>query len=82
MSEILLGALGALLAVALVAAGAAMGWMVSKMLGGTQSKPKEPGEAERRQLMEEQKAFRQLLNYNVETAYGMNRGMEEDGEQK
>lgn len=73
MTEILLGAVGALLAVGLLAAGAAIGWKTREWLRGKPARAteREQAERERKALQEEQRAFRQMLNYNAETAYGM-----------
>ena len=71
----LYGFLGALACVVLLAGGGAMGWMICR--GVTRrSKPTlpQPEEQERKRLVEEQKAFRQLQNYSTEQAYGMTGG--------
>ena len=81
MTEMLLGAAGALIVLALLGGGFCLGWKAGEWAKLRQGRiaEKEAGLEERRRLMEEQKAFRQMLNYNAETAYGMNgRQLEED----
>lgn len=75
MSYFLYGAGGVLLALALLAAGMLLGW---KGRGAWQEHTKqavvkEATEEEKRQLEEEQRAFRGMLNYNAEMAYGHRR---------
>lgn len=74
MTEMLLGALGALIVLALLAAGFCLGWKArgwAKLRQGKAAE-KEAAMEERRSVMEEQRAFRELMNYNTEIAYGMN----------
>jgi hypothetical protein len=69
------GFLGALLAMALVVAGAVCGWLVCKaVIKHTKPELENPGEKERQRLIEQQQAFRQMQNYSVEQAYGMTGG--------
>lgn len=66
--DLLYGALGALFVLALLLAGALLGWFLrGAAYRRTAEKPKAE---ELRRLAEEQAAFRQLQNYNAETAYG------------
>jgi len=79
MTEMLLGAAGALVALMLLGIGFAVGWKASRWATGGNGRTEESSEEERRRLMAEQKAFHQIMNYNAETAYGMNgRQLEED----
>lgn len=66
------GFLGALVCLALLAGGGAVGWNIRKAVA-RHSKPDlpQPEERERKRLEEEQKAFRHLQNYSTEQAYGM-----------
>lgn len=68
------GFLGALLALAVFAAGVICGGSLSKKRQEKQDVIEEErvGEAERRRLKSEQDAFRTLLNYNPDMAYGLN----------
>lgn len=73
MTEFLMGALGAIAVLTLLAGGFLLGWRAaggrSRHRGADMEK--EAGMDERRRMLEEQKAFREMLNYNAETAYGM-----------
>lgn len=73
MTEMLLGAAGALAVLALLTAGFCLGWKARGWAKLRQGKiaEKEATMEERRSIMEEQKAFREIMNYNTETAYGM-----------
>lgn len=79
MTYVLYGALGVLVVLGLLVAGAAIGW---KARGAWQDHAKrvvaeEATEEERRQLIESQRAFEGMLNYNAEQAYGMSKSLEE-----
>lgn len=79
MTYVIYGALGMLAALGLLAVGVVAGW---KARGAwqehtRQAVAKEATEEERRQLVESQRAFEGMLNYNTEQAYGMNKGLEE-----
>lgn len=72
--EFIIGALGALLTVALFAAGVLLGWRLKGLdVKRLQHKADPVTEQEARRLKEEQEAFSMLQNYTVEDAYGMNR---------
>ena len=73
MTEVLFGALGALAVLGLLGGGFCLGWKAKgwAALRGVKAEEKQSELEERRRLMAEQKAFRQMLNYNTETAYGM-----------
>lgn len=73
MAYVLYGAGGMLLALALLATGAVIGWKgrIAWQEHTRQAVVKEATEEEKRQLEAEQKAFSGLLNYNAETAYQM-----------
>ncbi len=66
------GFFGALLAVGLLVTGGLCGWQVHKAFV-RYNKPQlpDPGEQERRKMIEQQRAFNLLQNYTVERAYGM-----------
>ena len=73
MIEILLGFVGALVLLALLFAGAAAGWFAHKTFMKHTTPAAEPlSEKERKKLVDEQNAFRQMQNYSTEQAYGMN----------
>ena len=73
MTEFLMGALGAIAVLTLLAGGFLLGWRAAggKSRNRGADMEKEAGMDERRRMLEEQKAFREMLNYNAETAYGM-----------
>jgi hypothetical protein len=74
--DFLIGMIGALLVVVLFGLGVFLGWSLRGMTR-EQPKPYEDGRSpeeiakERKRLIEEQEAFRQQMEYNAETAYGM-----------
>jgi hypothetical protein len=73
MIEILLGFVGALVLLSLMFSGAALGWFAHKtFMEHTAPTPEPLSEKERKNLVEEQKAFRLMQNYSTEQAYGMN----------
>jgi len=79
MQNVIYGALGVLAVLGLLALGFFMGWKarVLWVKHTVQAVRAEVTEQERRALEAEQKAFDGLMNYNMETAYGMNRGLDE-----
>lgn len=79
MEYILFGAAGAVIALGLVALGFFIGWKAGPAWRAhtARVRAQEASEEERRQLIEEQQAFRNLLGYNTDTAYGLNRGLRE-----
>ena len=79
MEYILFGAVGAVTALGLVALGFFIGWKAERVWRAHMGRvsAEEASEEERRQLIEEQQAFRSLLGYNADTAYGMNRSIRE-----
>lgn len=79
MTYVIYGALGMLAVLGLLVGGAAIGWRArgAWQERARQAVAKEATEEERRQLMEQQRAFEGMLNYNVEQAYGMNKSLEE-----
>lgn len=68
------GFVGAILALGLFAAGAYCGWRMNEKLREKKAVIAEQqiGEAERERLKREQEAFRTMLNYNPDMAYGIN----------
>lgn len=73
------GALGVLLVLGLLALGFFMGWR-ARILWRThthQAVRQEISEKERLAFEAQQKAFDDLMSYNTETAYGMNKGLNE-----
>lgn len=70
MTQFILGMLGALLALLLIGTGAFLGVKVSGRLRAT-TKPETPEEAERRRLIEDQRAFEAQMRYNADVAYGI-----------
>lgn len=82
MINALYGMLGAILAFLLFASGIYVGYKLHATKVEHET-PKQPTpiqleEAERRRLIEDQKAFRTQMGYNAEMAYGFTAG--EDGE--
>lgn len=73
MIEILLGFVGALVLIGLLAAGGLLGWFAHKTFMEHTTPAAEPlTEKERKKMVEEQQAFRQMQSYSAEQAYGMN----------
>ena len=70
MPEILVGVLSFVLVAAVFSGGVFVGWKLrgEKLRPST---PEELGMEERERLINEQKAFRDLLNYNAGMAYGI-----------
>jgi hypothetical protein len=77
MHNFIFGAVGALSVMVLIAIGIFIGWKANNAfrLHSTRVAAEEASEEERRQLLAEQKAFDSMLNYNQDTAYGMNKGL-------
>lgn len=71
------GALGVLLVLGLLALGFFIGWKARILwrTHTTRAVRQELTEQERLAFEAQQKAFDDLLSYNVETAYGMNKGL-------
>lgn len=69
MEYVLYGFAGALAVIALLGLGFFVGWKVHKSSRVITARELE--ERERKQLTQEQEAFRLLQNYTVERAYGM-----------
>ena len=73
MIHVIYGAAGMLAVLVILAAGALLGW---KGRGKWQERTRqavdrETDERERREAAEQQKAFEGLLNYSMDTAYGL-----------
>jgi len=68
----LYGFLGGLAVVGLLALGALAGWKAHKAFARPKAATAEQAELERMEA--QQKAFRELSNYSMETAYGMRDG--------
>lgn len=73
MTYFLLGAAGTLAVLGLVSLGAFCGWKARGLLQQHNAVP-EASEEERRRIEAEQQAFSSMMGYNIETAYGMDRG--------
>lgn len=73
--EMILGMAGALLAVILFGVGGLCGWVLrGKTERPREAQPQELTEEEKRKreaLIKEQEAFRKMMSYNQEAAYGM-----------
>ena len=68
-----MGAAGTLTVLGLLFLGALFGWKAREKF---QNKAvQEVNEEERRRFEAEQQAFSSMLNYNIDTAYGMDRGI-------
>ncbi len=76
MIAVLYGALGALSVLALLSLGAAIGWK-ARSLQEMRRGVAEESDEEKRRFMEEQSAFENMLHYNIDTAYGRDRDLEE-----
>ena len=77
MINFIFGALGVLLVLGLLALGFFIGWKARILwrTHTTRAVRQELTEQERLAFEAQQKAFDDLLSYNVETAYGMNKGL-------
>lgn len=69
----LYGALGMVLVLAVFAVGVAVGWKFKIKADDKTVEVQQQaiGEKERQQMMEDQQAFRIMLSYNVDMAYGI-----------
>ena len=67
--DVILGALGALLFVAVFGGGVLTGWKAHERF--CRPTAKAPEEEELKRLRAEQEAFRQLTHYNADIAYGV-----------
>ncbi len=74
MMAVFCGAVGALLVIAVLALGVIIGWKAREM-PGRRCAAERNGE-EKGRMGEEQRAFEDMLHYNMNTAYGMNGGLE------
>lgn len=79
MVSILYGLLGFFLAAAFMGGGFVLGWKLREK-NIKPPTPEELGDQERQRLIAEQNAFRELLNYNVDVAYGIVPSDEKEGE--
>ncbi len=78
----LYGALGAGLVLLLLAAGVFIGYRMKARLVAAEAarhKPETPAEAERRRLIEDQSAFRHMMGYSADVAYGITTVKELEG---
>ena len=73
--DILYGALGAFVVLLAAALGGGIGWKLRDILGRHRAAQTENDE-ERHRVMEEQRAFEHMLHYNMDTAYGLNDGID------
>lgn len=75
MAYMLYGAAGALVVLLLVLGGGLAGWKLrGRLMPKSGPTAEDPGEAARRRVQEERRAFQQLQGYSAETAYGMMNG--------
>ena len=80
-----IGFAGAILALGVFAVGVVCGWRMNEKMREKKAviTERQIGEAERERLKREQEAFRTMLNYNPDMAYGVNVGdyiNQEEGE--
>lgn len=75
----LYGAVGITAVLLLLALGCAIGWKLRKAWEAhtRRAVADEASEEERRAMKAEQQAFESMLNYNMDTAYGLNMSLEE-----
>lgn len=74
MINFLLGAAGMLAVLGLLVLGAFLGWKARERF--QKKTVQELDEETRRRFEAEQQAFEDMLNYNIDTAYGLNCGVE------
>lgn len=67
------GAVGTLTAIGLVSLGAFCGWKAREKFRA--KAVQDVNEEARRRVEAEQQAFSDMMNYNIETAYGMDSGL-------
>ncbi len=79
MEYLIYGALGTLTVLGLLTLGVFIGWKANNAFRKHSNRvaAEEASEEERRQLIAEQRAFESMLNYNPDTAYGMNKGLDD-----
>lgn len=81
MLSLLTGALGAIVVIALLCGGFAAGWCArEKLKDFTPEKVDGPDETELRRLRAEHEAFQDLMNFNIDKAYGPPPINTEDGD--
>ena len=74
MIAVLCGAAGALLVLTVLMLGVSVGWNARGRLVRP-SAASEESEEERKRIREDQRAFEDMLHYNIDTAYGLNDGL-------
>lgn len=85
--EMILGMAGALLSVILFLGGAACGWKLRAQTAQRNNTPApaqaltEAEQRKREELIREQEAFRRMMSYNAETAYGIYKEGAKSGDQ-
>lgn len=79
MIYVLYGAAGTLGVLALMALGFLAGWKsrIAWQAHTRRAVAEEANDEERRAILAEQRAFEGMLNYNADTAYGLNVSLEE-----
>ena len=77
--DMLMGALGALFVMGLLALGFFAGWKAHKRF--CRPAAKSATDEELRRMQAEQDAFRQMQNYNADTAYGITAGVKRELEE-
>lgn len=79
MTQFIFGAVGALVALGLVAVGIFIGWKSHQKFTEKAKVVAESQYTEQqvRQMQEDKVAFEELLRYNAATAYGADRGLDE-----
>lgn len=69
MIAVFYGAAGAILVLAVLSLGICAGWKARERLGRPAA-AQEENEEEQRRFREQQRAFEDMLHYNIDTAYG------------
>jgi hypothetical protein len=79
MQNVILGAVGVLAVLALLALGAALGWRARSfwMRHIAQAQQQELTEQEKRAFQAQQRAFDELMGYSADIAYGMDKSLDE-----
>lgn len=82
MIYLVYGALGALAVISLLLTGGTLGWLACKAFErcGRKAAAQETTDEQRRNMLEQQEAFEQMLRYDRDTAYAIPTGLAGGGD--